>query len=120
MTAKPDRRAAKQIAQERIEILLDQAMKTIHEDSAFAQRYVEIARKIGMRHKVRIPRRRKLFLCRRCKKLIIPGLNCRVRIQQRREPHVAITCMECGHTKRLLLRRGKRPSTWKEQPQPAR
>jgi RNase P subunit RPR2 len=32
-------------------------------------------------------------------------VNCRVRIQQRREPHVVITCFNCGGYTRIPLRK---------------
>jgi ribonuclease P protein subunit RPR2 len=99
-----ERNVAKQIARERIEVLLNRALESMHANAELAQRYVEIAKKIGMRYKVRIPKQRKLFLCRGCKKFLVPGINCRVRIQQKREPHLALTCLECKHVKRIPLR----------------
>jgi ribonuclease P protein subunit RPR2 len=33
----------------------------------------------------------------------LPGTNCRVRIKQRRQPHIVITCLNCGHQKRIPL-----------------
>jgi len=102
---KLERKMARNIAKERIEILLNQALGIMYEDTDLAQRYVEMAKKIGMRYKVRMPKQQKLFLCRGCKRFLIPGLNCRVRIQQKREPHITMTCLECKDVKRIPLRR---------------
>jgi ribonuclease P protein subunit RPR2 len=105
MPSLKEKRIVKQIAKERIEILMEQALKTMDEDPKLAQRYVELARRIGMKYRVRIPKKWKMFICRGCKKLMIPGVTCRIRIQRRREPHVTLTCLMCGHVKRYLIKR---------------
>jgi len=96
--------ATRQIALERIRTLFRLAKETIHEDPRLAQRYVEIARKIAMRTKLRLPREYRRMICRHCKSFIFPGVNCRVRIQSRREPHVVVTCLVCGKHTRLPLK----------------
>jgi RNase P subunit RPR2 len=45
------------------------------------------------------------MICRHCKSFIYPGVNCRVRVQQKREPHMVITCEVCGETTRIPLRK---------------
>jgi len=96
--------ATRQIALERIRTLFRLAEETIHDDPRLAQRYVEIARKIAMRTKLRLPREYRRMICRHCKSFIFPGVNCRVRIQSRREPHVVVTCLVCGKYTRLPLK----------------
>lgn len=95
----------RQIALERIHILFRLAQKTIGKNPELAQRYVHIARKIAMATRVRIPREYRRQVCRRCKRFIYPGVNCRVRIQSGGTPHVVITCLDCGKRMRLPLRR---------------
>lgn len=92
------------IALKRIRILFKLAMDSIHTDPDLAQRYIEIARKISMRTKVRIPREFRRMICRHCKRFILPGVNSRVRIQPRREPHVVVTCLLCGGHMRYPLK----------------
>ncbi len=92
---------------ERIELLYEQALKTYRSDYELAQRYVTLARRIAMRARVRQPRYLKRVVCKHCKSLIVPGYNCRVRIRQRREPHVTIYCMVCKRFTRIPLRRRK-------------
>jgi ribonuclease P protein subunit RPR2 len=100
--------ATKRIAKQRIRTLFHLARETIHEDPVLAQRYVDIARKVAMAAKVRLPREYRRQVCRHCKSFILPGVNCRVRVKQRREPHVAITCLNCGKQMRTPLKlRGK-------------
>ncbi len=31
---------------------------------------------------------------------MVPGVNARVRLRRRREPHLAVTCLECGYVRR--------------------
>jgi ribonuclease P protein subunit RPR2 len=44
------------------------------------------------------------MICRHCKSFIYPGVNSRVRVQQRREPHMVITCLVCGKITRIPLK----------------
>jgi len=95
----------RRIALQRIRTLFRLARETIHEDPVLAQRYVDTARKVAMAAKVRLPREFRRQVCRHCKSFILPGVNCRVRIKQRREPHVVITCLNCGEQMRISLKR---------------
>ena len=95
----------RQIAKQRMQILFIQAERVFRTNSKLASRYIEVARKIGMAAKVRLPTEYKRRICRNCNALLVPGNNCRVRVKQRREPHLAVTCLECGHQTRTLLRK---------------
>jgi ribonuclease P protein subunit RPR2 len=97
--------STKQIALQRVHTLFHLAKDVIHEDPELAQRYVKIARRIAMKTKLRLPKEYRSLICRHCKSFIYPGVNCRIRIQQRREPHMVITCMNCGKHSRLPLRK---------------
>jgi len=96
--------ATKQIALQRIHALFRLAREVIHEDPSLAQRYVKIARKIAMGTKLRLPKEYGHLVCRHCKSFILPGVNCRVRIQSRREPHLVVTCLNCGKHSRMPLK----------------
>lgn len=95
----------KHIAMERVHILFRMAKEAIHEEPRLAQRYVEIARRVAMRTRLRLPVEYRRLICRHCKGFVYPGVNCRVRIQQRREPHMVITCLNCGKHMRIPLRK---------------
>ena len=94
----------RRIAKQRIHTLFRLAKEKIREDPELAQRYVEIARKIAMGTKLRLPQEYRRMVCRHCKSFILPGVNCRVRTQSRREPHVVVTCLICGGHMRIPLR----------------
>jgi ribonuclease P protein subunit RPR2 len=94
----------RRIALQRIHTLFHLAEEKIREEPELAQRYCEIARKIAMRTKLRLPTEYKRMVCRYCKSFIYPGVNCRVRIQKKREPHVTIKCLVCGKHTRISLK----------------
>lgn len=98
----------RQIAQERIDILLRLARETLKTDAALSKRYVETAQRIGMRSGVRLGRERKQFICKKCRSPLIPGVNCRVRVRPEHGTHVVVTCMGCGSTKRYPAVKEKR------------
>lgn len=98
-------RESKEIALERIRILFRLADEVFPKNPERAQRYVDLAKRIAMRVRIHLPNELRRRICRRCKGFLVPGVNCRVRIRQRREPHIAITCFRCGAVMRILLRR---------------
>jgi ribonuclease P protein subunit RPR2 len=92
--------SVREIARERIEILLTNAKKTFPHNRSLSKRYVTLARKIGMKAGVRLTRQQKLFICKKCGTLLVPGANCRVRTRSEYGTTVLITCLECGEKKR--------------------
>jgi ribonuclease P protein subunit RPR2 len=103
----PDRETTK-IALERIRTLFDQAEQAFPHDPNLAQRYVDLARRIAMRTRSHLPRDLSRRVCKSCKAYLVPGATSRTRIRQRREPHVATTCLRCRHTTRIPLRERQR------------
>ncbi|RLI13583.1 ribonuclease P [Candidatus Bathyarchaeota archaeon] len=97
-------RKERAIALRRIRRLFELALQVVHDEPELADRYVEIARRIAMRARVKLPREYKRLVCKRCKRFIVPGLTCRVRLQPRREPHVVITCLRCGGIYRIPIK----------------
>ncbi|MGQ9551052.1 MAG: ribonuclease P protein component 4 [Candidatus Bathycorpusculaceae bacterium] len=97
----------KQIAIQRIQALFQKAKDTYRLDPHLSQRYVEMARKIAMAAEIRLPTKYKRQTCKNCKAILILGANCRVRTRRRREPHIVITCLACGHQTRIPLKARK-------------
>lgn len=97
---------AKKIAQERIAFLIDLAEKVFSKYPKRADRYVELARKIAMRTRTRIPTNLKRKFCKHCHKFLKPGVNCRVRT---REGKVVYYCFNCKkYTRFPFLKEKKR------------
>lgn len=88
------------IAQERIELLYKFAFEAFRTNPSLAKRYVEIAKRIGMRCRVRVPRELKRCTCKGCGNLLIPGTSCRVRVRSDRGTVITVTCLSCGKLRR--------------------
>lgn len=92
-----------QIARERIERLFELADKRVSEDrpdsGELADRYVDLARDIGMKYNVSIPGRLRRRYCHGCGSFLVPGRNCRVRVNSKKAA-VNYHCGECGEVNR--------------------
>jgi len=97
----------KQIARQRIQILFEQAKSIAKTNPNLAMHYVKSARKIAMAAKIRLPVEFRRQTCKECKVLFVHGVNCRVRVKQKRTPHVVVTCLNCGNQTRILLSKKK-------------
>lgn len=88
-----------EIAKERISILFEQAEKT--KSKTLANRYVEMAKKISMKYKIRIPLELRRRFCKHCKAYLVPGKNLTVRTQNGK---VVYTCLDCGKHMRFVMK----------------
>src|SRR3990172_9652810 len=98
---------ARQIAEHRIRVLFEQADTVYKTNPRLSSRYVEIARRIAMSAKVRMPLKYRRRICKKCNSLLVHGSNCRVRLKQKREPHVVVTCLNYRNQTRYLFRKKK-------------
>ena len=83
---------SKREVKERIYSYMDKAKEVFAKDKALANKYVQKARRVGMKHKAKLPRDVKRSFCKHCYSLLVPGKNLRVRT---REGHVVYYCLEC-------------------------
>ena len=97
----------KQIARQRITILFEQAKQVGRSNPKLAAEYVGSARRIAMAARISLPVEFKRQTCRKCNAFFVHSINCRVRIKQKREPHVVITCLNCSNQTRVILRKKK-------------
>ncbi len=93
-----EKQKEKKIAISRIHQLFKLANEMHKEDSNLSNRYVEIARKISMKIKVRIPSIYKRQYCKKCYSFLIPGNNTRVRITGKT---ITYYCKNCKHYNRV-------------------
>ncbi|MBN1391096.1 MAG: ribonuclease P [Candidatus Thermoplasmatota archaeon] len=88
----------REAAADRIETLYSQAFTMARKGELdLARRYLYLARKIGMRYTVRVPKRMKRSTCKGCMAPMLPGITSRTRVRDGRR---IITCLECGHVMR--------------------
>ncbi len=89
-----------EIAGERIERLFELADKRLDEDRpGLADRYVELARRVGMKYNVSIPGKLRRRFCHECGSFLRPGYNCTVRINSKNKT-VNYRCGECEEVNR--------------------
>ena len=104
----------KQIARERIGVLFEQAKQVAKTDPKLAIQYIKSARRIAMAAKIRLPLEFRRETCKSCNALFVQGINCRVRVKQKREPHVVITCLNCGNQTRIMLSKKKEQNEFEQ------
>ena len=95
--------AAKKIAMERMEILIENAISNAKINPKLSQRQASIARRISTRHKIRMPYNLRIVFCKKCKSFIAPGINSRFRIGRASVKSIRISCNICGHTYRKII-----------------
>lgn len=89
----------RRIATERIEKLFALAeSEALAGNFPRADRYVDLARRIGMRYNVRLPSAFKRRVCKGCRAFLLPPKTARVRIGDSR---VVTTCLKCGTVMRF-------------------
>ena len=96
----PKRRKGQErkIAAERMETLAALAEKSaLAKDFPHADRYADLARRLGMRYNVHLPRELRARICRACHRYLLPGVTCKVRVSRGR---VRTTCGYCGNMAR--------------------
>ena len=90
------------IAKERIAMLLDMAaQRAAAGEMDLADRYAQLARKIGMRYNLPMPRGFNLRFCRKCLKYLVPARNARFRTSAGK---LMRECLECGEVYRMPLK----------------
>ena len=80
------------IALERIHELFEQAELQFKKSPELSHRYVHLARKIAMKYKVKFPKELKRRFCKHCYNYLVPSVNCRVRLTQKK---VVYSCLNC-------------------------
>lgn len=103
MATRRHRGQERRVATERMGILFRLAEReALLRHGARARRYVDLARRIGMRYNVRMPAEFKRRFCKGCGAYLVPAVNARVRVTRGR---IIVTCMECAAVQRVPFRR---------------
>jgi ribonuclease P protein subunit RPR2 len=83
------------IAKERIDILFKLAEKELKKNPKRSRRYIELARRIGMRCNVRLTPEQRRNFCKKCNQLLIPKKTCIVEVNSQGKL-IKIKCLNCG------------------------
>jgi ribonuclease P protein subunit RPR2 len=90
----------KRVAAERIGILFSLAKEVHDSNPELARRYLGIIRQISRHYKVKIDKRVKASMCKRCGSLLVPGRNLSVRLVSSRR-QLLYKCLDCGYERRI-------------------
>jgi ribonuclease P protein subunit RPR2 len=93
----------RQIALERMQILINNAISNAKMNSELSQRQALLAKRISTRHKIRMPYELKIVFCKKCKSFIAPGINSKIRLGRTSIKSIRISCNFCGHTYRKII-----------------
>jgi len=89
------------IAKDRIDRLFSQADDIFSQDSALSDRYVDLARKLAMKFKVKLKSEYRRKFCKHCYKYLRSGANARVRTQNGK---LVYSCFSCKKFSRFGLK----------------
>ena len=98
------RHIVKNIAKERIDLLIANALRELRYDERLANDEARLARKIAMRVRLRLPYDVRQLYCKQCKQFITPGKGARVRIGRSNIRSVRTSCLKCGHIYHKILK----------------
>ena len=96
-------RRAKEDAASLVAFLTKSAVDLSHRNPAMAREQAALARKVKLRINVRLDPSLTRFTCRGCKKLLVPGVNARVRLGHGKQTILRVTCIDCGHINRKVV-----------------
>lgn len=98
------KKSQKDLALQRIEILVQNALENVKSDVELAQKQAMLAKKISNKFRVRLPYEIRQLYCKKCKRFIVPSIDARVRIGRSNVKAVRITCLRCGHIYRKIIK----------------
>ncbi|MCI4364868.1 MAG: ribonuclease P [Thermoplasmata archaeon] len=89
------------IARERIADLFALAEReSLRPTGNYADRYVHLARRVGTRYNIRLPKEYRELYCRGCSAYWVEGRTVRTRLRSGRRVR---TCLACGRSRRVPL-----------------
>lgn len=95
--------AQRQIALERMQILIERAVANARACPPLSQRHALLARKISTRYRIRMPYHLRMLYCKKCKMFMAPGVGARFRLGRGHTRSIRITCDLCCHTYRKII-----------------
>ena len=98
------KKSQRDLATQRIEVLVQNALETAKSDAELAQKQAMLAKKISTKFRVRLPYKIRQLYCKECKRFIVPGVDARVRIGRANVKAIRITCLKCGHVYRKIIK----------------
>ncbi|MCL5009679.1 MAG: ribonuclease P Rpr2/Rpp21/SNM1 subunit [Candidatus Parvarchaeota archaeon] len=85
--------------------LVKEALRLYDTNRELSNRYAYIAYRIYLSKKINVSRDRKLLICRRCNRILIPGRTAVVRLKNK---SVTYKCLNCGNVRKVKYDKSKR------------
>ena len=85
-------------AENHVKELLNEADGVFSRDKGLANRYAEMAKKLILKFKLKLPNSLKKRICKHCHCFLKPGSNCRVRLGK---AMMIYYCLDCKHHMRF-------------------
>jgi len=101
----------KYIARERIKQLINLADRAFSKYPKRACHYIQLARKVAMKARVRIPSNLKKKFCKHCYRFLRPGFNCRVRTKNDKVIYYCFNCKKYMRFPFLKEKKAKKKKT---------
>ena len=98
MTYKDKSFNQKRLASDRIVKLFEEAELAFKLHPEFSRRYIEMARQLATRYKVRFNQEQKRASCKKCNAYLKDGQNSRIRLEH---GTLVQTCLECKNVRRM-------------------
>ena len=92
------------VGKERMLTLLELAKQRTNRNrksDPLSKRYIKIAREISSHYKISAPKEFKNAICNKCNNVLIPGINCKVRVSSNK--YIVYKC-ECGNEKHVFYK----------------
>jgi ribonuclease P protein subunit RPR2 len=97
------KQARKEIALERMEILIKNALSNAKSNPELSQKQAMHAKKISTHYRIQMPYELRMMFCKKCKGFIAPSVNSRTRIGSSSLKSIRTTCNFCSHTYRKVI-----------------
>lgn len=91
----------RKIARERIDELMKRAQKYKYTHYELSRRYVELAKKISMKYRVKMSKEQKRSFCKNC---LYPYRADRIRVRIKKG-RIVVTCLNCSHHRRFQIKK---------------
>ena len=96
-------RRARDEASSLVAFLMESAVELSHTNPPMAREQAALARRVKLRFNVRLDPSLTRFTCHGCKRLLVPGVNARVRLGHGKQTILRVTCTDCGHVNRRVI-----------------
>ena len=97
--------AHRDLAIERMQILLKNAISNARSNPDLAQRQASLAKRLSTKYRIRMPFELRMNFCKKCKMFIAPGITSRIRIGRSTVKSIRITCGFCNHTYHKIIKK---------------